>query len=74
MWPLLLDFVIPIAIQSFSKFMEDNSDEYLREYIEDLEYRIQTLEKKVRALQICFLIAGLLIGIGYIVFSSLHFF
>ena len=75
MWPLqLVDLFIPIAIQVFDKFMKHNSDKHLKEYIEKLEYRTQTLEKKVRALQIFLLTTITLEVVGFIIFGTLYFF
>lgn len=83
MWPLLLDFAVPIAIHGFSKFMEDEDDseehlhEYLEElgeYVEELECRVQILEKKVRALQLAFLTTGILAITGLIIFGAVYFF
>ena len=74
MWPLLLDFTIPNGIKLFNKFMEHNSNKHLKEYIEKLEYRTQTLEKKVRALQIFLLTTITLEVVGFIIFGTLYFF
>ena len=69
MWPLLLDFAVPIATLGISKLMEDDDlDENLEKYLEDLEYKVQTLEKKVKTLQICFLASGILFSIGTILY------
>ena len=74
MWPLLLNFAIPTGIKLFNKFMEHNSNKHLKEYIEKLEYRTQTLEKKVRALQIFLLTTITLEVVGFIIFGALYFF
>ena len=54
--------------------MEDNSNEYLQEYLEELGYKVQTLEKKVKALEIALLTTGILAFAGFIIFRALYFF
>ncbi len=80
MWPILLEFAAPLAVQSLFKLMEDDPDEnleeyleHLQEYIEELEDRVQVLEKKVKALQQAFLTITILAIIGCIFFGVLYF-
>ena len=76
MWPIFLDFAVPIAIHSIAEFMKNDSNEdedldteALIEYLDELEDRVIIIERKIRALQIAFIISVIGIAtIGYFLF------
>ena len=82
-WKLLLELATPVAVHNISKkFIKDDSaskeddlkfKEHLNKHIKELEDRVQILEKKMRALQICSLVSCILFSIGFIVFIILYF-
>ena len=77
MWPILLEFAAPLAVHTFFKVMEDDSEELdldaLTEYLGELENRTEILEAKVKSLQIAFLTSAILIT-GFITFGAFYFF